>query len=301
MLTNLAQVFQVFSRRQPRKAPPMKPLTRSLRTRVIVRCHEVFQLNGLRDAPWIALEKKLVYLHANPLLAAGGTPHDRMVAWMQECSDAEFLDALEFIFEGGEGYTTSGLEPLVPAVNEFFGVDDLPFAVTSYVWEESVGEGMFRGSRVMKLVETPRVIRKDSQVAHVTAVQPALELLSDGRFRSANGEFLNGLEDYRRGDYADCLTKCCSSFESVLKVVCEIKKWSYSPRDTAGPLLDKVITQSGLDPFFEQPLLIVATLRNRLSSSHGQGTGMREVTAAKAEYAINATAAAILLVVKHSL
>src|SRR4029450_5031974 len=32
------------------------------------------------------------------------------------------------------------------------------------------------------------------------------------------GSFLNALEDYRKGDYGDCLTKCTSAFESALKI-----------------------------------------------------------------------------------
>ena len=59
-------------------------------------------------------------------------------------------------------------------------------------------------------------------------------------------------------------------------------------------------TNAGLEPFFEQPLVLVATIRNRLSKSHGAGLNSRDVTEAKAEYAINATAAAILLLVKEA-
>lgn len=136
---------------------------------------------------------------------------------------------------------------------------------------------------------------------HSTAIEPALELLRGSEFAFANREFLEALEDYRKADYGDCLTKCGSAFESVLKVICTRKKWPHSTTDTAAPLLKTVITHTGIDSFFEQPLLLVATIRNRLSNSHGAGTASREVTVAKAEYAINATAAAILLLVKESM
>jgi hypothetical protein len=84
-----------------------------------------------------------------------------------------------------------------------------------------------------------------------------------------------------------------------MKLICERKGWPYNQTDTAAPLLKTVIANSGLDGFFDQPLLIVATLRNRLSKSHGSGALSKQVTAAKAKFAINATAAAILLLVEE--
>ena len=50
---------------------------------------------------------------------------------------------------------------------------------------------------------------------------------------------------------------------------------------------------------FEQPLLNIATLRNKLSNAHGAGVQHRRVPQHVAKYAINATAAAILLLVEE--
>jgi hypothetical protein len=151
-----------------------------------------------------------------------------------------------------------------------------------------------------KLTAYPRVIRKDSEALHRTAIQPTLELLRGSEFEAANREFLEASEDFRKADYGDWLTKCGSAFESVLKIVCARRKWPYSETDTASPLLKTVIGKSGLESFFEQPLILVATLRNKLSKSHGAGLTSRDVSEAKAEYAINATAAAILFLVKET-
>ena len=127
-----------------------------------------------------------------------------------------------------------------------------------------------------------------------------MALLRESAYAPANKEFLGALEDFRKGDPGDCLTKCGSTFESVLKVICAKRKWAYKETDTAAPLLKTVMQGAGLESFFETPMLVVATLRNRLSSSHGAGTGSRNVTEAKAEYAVNATAAAIVFLVKHA-
>jgi len=81
-----------------------------------------------------------------------------------------------------------------------------------------------------------------------------------------------------------------------MKSLCKRNKWPLDEkRDTAGPLLKTILSRSKLDPFFEQPLLLIATMRNRMSSSHGGGTAVRSVKRHVAQYAVTSTAAAILL------
>jgi hypothetical protein len=185
---------------------------------------------------------------------------------------------------------------LVEDINEFFLQDELPYFLTDFVWTEHAD-----GQRQMiSLTARPVVIRKDSEILHNSAIQPTLNLLREAEFIAANKEFVEALEDFRRADYGDCLIKCGSCFESVLKVICTRKKWPYKPTDTVSPLLKIVIDGSGIEQFFEQPLILVSTLRNKLSKAHGAGVSLRTVSKAKAEYAINATASAILLLVAES-
>jgi len=94
---------------------------------------------------------------------------------------------------------------------------------------------------VFKTVSFPKVIMRESEVVHSTAIAPVLHLLQRPAFRNVNSEFLNALEDYRKGEYGDSLTKCGSSFESFLKVLCSRKKWPHKDTDTAGPLVEVVL------------------------------------------------------------
>ena len=104
---------------------------------------------------------------------------------------------------------------------------------------------------------------------------------------------------YRTGtSYGDCLTKCGSAFESTLKVLCERNDLTFERHDTAGKLLPVVIENSTLESFFEQPLMLVATIRNRLSSSHGGGSQVRAPSRQIARYTLTSTAAAIVLLVE---
>ncbi len=115
-------------------------------------------------------------------------------------------------------------------------------------------------------------------MTHRDAVDPALAALSAPHFEAANLEFRDALDEYRKGHYGDCLAKCGSAFESVLKVLGRRNEWPFHERDTAAPLLKVVVSNSTLDPFFEQPLMLIAAMRNRLSSSHGGGTTVRHTT-----------------------
>lgn len=259
-----------------------------------MRCRDLFDTTDF----WNEIHSKLTYLHGRPRLSKVNTDSPMLdaLAFLHSCNDAHFLDFLEYIFPTQAYFHASSRASLVEDLNEFLRQDDLPYAVTDFVWTEQRNGGYTTSTLTAK----PQVIRKDSEVVYRSTIQPALQLLRDSDFRAANKEFLEALEDFRKSDYGDCLTKCGSAFESVLKVLCARKKWPHSPTDTASPLLKTVIANSGLDSFFEQPLVLVATIRNKLSKSHGAGLMTRDVTEAKAEYAINATAAAILLLVKEA-
>jgi len=149
----------------------------------------------------------------------------------------------------------------------------------------------------MTLAEYPQIIAKDNQVVHQGVIEPTLQLLNSIAFEHANAEFLKALEDQRKGDYLDCLVKCGSAFESVMKVLCDKRGIAYKQTDTASPLIKALMSRSQLDSFWEQPLTLIATLRNRLSSAHGAGTQAKVVPPHVATYAVNATASAILLLV----
>ena len=86
---------------------------------------------------WEQIHRKLTYLHGTPVLTRGArtsTPANDVVGFLLECSDDHFLDFLELIFQVS-GLPTDRDGPLVRDINEFFDVDDLPYALTDFVWE----------------------------------------------------------------------------------------------------------------------------------------------------------------------
>ena len=283
---------------------------------------------------WMTLRDKLRYRHGVDHLSK--VPQDTLITelekFLSECSDEHYLDFVEMFFQSEKlpmHFSDHELKEAVNNINTFFDLDELPYTITEF----SIAESRTVELRLKRLLSHlrrkpsppefpgiisshtqsyslpfrtatvqgyPRIIRRENELVHQTAIEPVLILLVQPPFASANKEFLDALSDYRKGDYADCVAKCGSSFESVLKVICEAKIWSYRQTDTAQTLLDTVFDKSGLESFFKSPITLVATMRNRLSSAHGAGTQGRNVPKHVAQYAINATASAILLLVEET-
>ena len=154
--------------------------------------------------------------------------------------------------------------------------------------------------------ESGQIIRTDNLAMHKTIVKPTLLLLKDRHFAGAENEFLTALQHYRAGNNRDAITAANSAFESTLKTICKTNGWQYDERSTAGRLL-KLVREQGLFPdymgtSFEQ---LIATLqsglppiRNRESSSHGQGPEVKSPPEHVTEYALNLCATQIMFLIK---
>lgn len=294
----LGNIFNVFSRRKASSSEVLTPLSTEFRNRTLMLLKDSVKHDFHEFLEH--LQKKLAYLHGVPVLTdqRGGriNPADDAIAFLLSCEDAHFLDAIEYVFQLENGRFVGQHEKMIiRQINEFLKIDNLPYYLTESVWENF--ETSFHGTPTtgMRLREHPKVIRKDSDTLHETAIEPALALLRKHDLLNANEEFMLGLEDYKKGNYRDCVSKCSSSLESVMKILCSRNKFPYKENDTAGPLLRKVLSNTKLEPFWEQPILLIATIRNKLSYSHGSGTQVKEVPEHIAKFTINATASTILL------
>jgi len=300
----LRSIFDIFSRRPVASQPAPRPVTRGLRNRTVLLCRDVIGPTGYISEFWKQVHQKLEYLHGTPVLSQETRPSNSIedvLHFLESCESDHFLDFVEYIFQVDAFWRVSSKTEFVDQINQFFDVDDLPYFLTEYI--EVMEPGVFHGhsTTVIKVGAYPKVILRENRLVHAEAVAPALHLLTDPAFSSANDEFLEALQDYRKKDFGDCLTKCGSAFESVMKVICEKNKWPYRQTDTASTLLSTIIERTQLDPFFTQPLILVATIRNRLSKSHGAGTTAKHVPPHIAQFTINATAAAVLLLVEEAL
>ena len=221
-------------------------------------------------------------------------------------------------------FSDDELGDAVNNINKFFNLDELPYALTEFSISESrtlrpkierflsrlrprpkrLGSPIVSSHtqpqalpiRIPKIEAYPQIIRRESEVAYQTAIKPVLILLAGPAFREANREFLDALKDYRNGDYRDCVVDCGSSLESVMKIICEQNGWP--PHKDAGRLLNTVLSKTDLPKFLKQPLNQIAMIRNNLGNAHGAGVEPRDVAKHLAQYTINVTASAILLLVE---
>ena len=159
--------------------------------------------------------------------------------------------------------------------------------------------------RVGYQFEQGLIVRVDSRFAHAEVVKPALQVLTDPRFRGPNNEFLEAHEHYRHGRHKECLVSCSKAFESTMKVICETRGWQIEKPGTALKLIDTCLNNGLLPKFLDNQLASVRkalesgvpTVRNKYGG-HGQGSEVVEVQPHFASYALHLTAANILLLVE---
>jgi Domain of unknown function (DUF7014) len=306
-MSRFMRIFDVFSARPEASLKPTHDVPTTTRNRVLRWTtelysnrrsdHGVISRGDYNGEFWAEIERRILFRTGRGQLGTSGDVKD-VFLYLHQCSGKEFLDFLEDIFSAPSFFDVSFDDhKLVDEINGLLGIDNLPYHMTRFLQEE-VQETA--GRTVIYTREYPKVIMKESQTLHASSTEPALTLLQRPHFRTANGEYLAALKDYRDGDFGDCLTKCGSAFESVLKIICDRKGWAYQQTDTASTLIKIVLPKTKLDTYFEPLLLIVATLRNRLSSSHGAGTATKQPPRHLAQYALNATASLILLVAQET-
>ena len=153
--------------------------------------------------------------------------------------------------------------------------------------------------------ESGQIIKQTNSAIHSDVITPSLILLSDPDFAGANEEFLKAHEHYRHRRHAECLVECLKTFESTMKIICDLNGWSYKPTDTAKSLIQTSLN-SGLVPTFTQQQLTslrtllesgVPTVRNK-QAGHGQGSTPRQVSPHLARFGLNSTAAIVVLLVE---
>ncbi|MDR3718735.1 MAG: hypothetical protein P4K98_08025 [Bryobacteraceae bacterium] len=307
------KIFDVFSARPEAATKQRHDVPQTTRTRVVMWVGELYR--GSRtdlESPsggdhtaefWQEAARRVLFRTGDASLTqqyAGYNERAWILRYVLACPGERFLDFLEDIFTADIFWRVGGIGDddarLVDELNTILRFDNLPYHLTKFV-REVVKDG---SRSTIYTLAYPKIIMRDNEILHENAIEPALSLLERPHFRAANEEYIAALEDYRKGDTPDCLTKCGSAFESVLKVICDRKGWPYKQTDPAKALISAVLPNTRLEPYFESFLIVSATLRNKLGSAHGAGTTVKQPPLHVAQYALNATASAILLIAQET-
>ena len=133
--------------------------------------------------------------------------------------------------------------------------------LTDYAVQEVPSENW--GGTVRTITSYPTVVYREDEVLHQMAIEPTLSLLGQSKFENAHEEFLDGLRDYKKGRLKECVAKCASSLESVMKIICVEKGWNKKPASMdATALLSVILKNTNLEPYYKNPLQIVPIIRN---------------------------------------
>ena len=143
-----------------------------------------------------------------------------------------------------------------------------------------------------------QLVQFSSQVAHTQIIHQALFLLNNRYYRGPDQEFRLAFEHYKKGRAKETISAASNSFESLMKAICDKRKWDYDNNLPAGKLL-KILRDNNL---FEKELFDplshgLPTVRNQFSG-HGDGANPKQVSMEIAEYALHLAASNMILLVK---
>lgn len=155
-------------------------------------------------------------------------------------------------------------------------------------------------------VTNGQLMRIDNQTVHAQYVKPALQLLCDEEFAGAEEEYRNAFEARRAGNNKDAILNAGKCFESVMKTICEKKKYDTSKKGDSARALLNVLKTNGFFPTYMETHLggVVTTLesgaptvRNQVAG-HGQGSEITDAPDCLVDYVLGLVAVNSVLLVK---
>jgi hypothetical protein len=217
---------------------------------------------------------------------------DEFTVFFENCEAAEVLDGVEIVMKFIENAEGNHL------LDQECNTKTVAAEINRRFLDHGVGYQYQSG----------QIIVATNSMLHSEVLTPALILLGDTRFGGANEEFLKAHEHYRHGRFPECLVDCLKTFESTLKIICDLRKWPYKPTDTAKALIDTCLTNDLVPTFTQQQLTSlrtllesgVPTIRNK-QAGHGQGATRHHVSPQLTRFGLHLTAAVVVLLVESFL
>ena len=240
-------------------------------------------------------------------------------AWRFLCSEFAREKGLKYISGNGRSNDAYALDYYVDNCDDESFLDLLDYTFTVIVWPLVDNDTYVKQRAISAITElndrfmqhylgyefiNGHLIEKTNEHIHKEVVKPALYLLHDKKFAGAEQEFFQAFDRFRKKQYKDAITNANKAFESVMKVICKERSFSYQENDTAKTLLQHLIDNAFFPDYMESHLngvrstleSGVPTVRNRISS-HGQGQAISNVSKETVEYALNLVATNIVFLI----
>lgn len=299
-------IIDIFSRRK-RRAEQSGPdvyqydaIPETLRVqicRIFNKSMGTYQSYIQHGYPWTLLREITAQELGKMTLANQHNPQEDCLYFLQTEQDVEhWLDLVEL------GIRT------IDGICRNYGPNDHESRDITQTPDDAIEEVnfRFRDAGLGYQYENGQIIRIDNQLLHAEVTKPALQLLSDSRFKGAEDEFLKAHEHYRVRNYKDCNTNALNAFESTLKSICDLKGWRYNAsKDVASELIKIVRNEKLLPDYLDRSFdQLIATLKSGLpevrnkAGGHGQGARPKQTPDYIAAYALHLTAANIVLLIR---
>jgi hypothetical protein len=231
------------------------------------------------------------------LVDADTTPQQQCYQFFMSAQTEEALDLIEISFR----VVDNVVREMATYIRESHGLCDPDAAICEL-------NGRFREHAIGYEYAGGEIVRVDSQLLHVEAVKPAIQLLHGAgkAFAGPLQEFLAAHTKYRKGEYKEAIADALKAFESTLKAICTSRDWTYDPhKDTASKLL-QIVFDKGLVPTWLQSQFTslkslleagVPTVRNKVAG-HGQGPDPIALPDHFAGFVMNLTGSNIVFLIK---
>ena len=267
---------RLFSKRRKAGLEPETPIEISVVARNRILCviqDIVYELD--RHEAFGLIYREIWKKYGSISCGPNGQPDNPVdAAWEHfvYTDDDKVIDFLEMLFRIRKVAVNARRNQLIDDINEIFeeegvSIEFSPYEFTSRDYEE---DGHRRHS--FQIDKFPNILFRMEEAVQSSQIRPALAILGRSEFLVANEEMLAAHDHLRHRRFEDALTSCASSFESFLKTICHIKKWQYDPQKNTASNLVQICKAKNLFPdFYENTFIQIATVRNKLSSSHGRG------------------------------
>ena len=151
-----------------------------------------------------------------------------------------------------------------------------------------------------------QLVNIGTEQTHEAIVRPALNLLAQAGFEVALSEFGKAFDHLGGGSWKDSITAAGRAFEATMKAICTARGWAFEAEAPAGRLVT-VCMNNGLLPrelsknveaYVAMLKAGVPEVRNE-AGAHGSAPHDEPATETLARYAINQSAASVLLLLER--
>lgn len=164
-------------------------------------------------------------------------------------------------------------------------------------FEKAIND-LFMKNDIPWLIHDGKLIKIDAKQFELDIKAKTILLMKELKeqdvvFQVPFDEMSTALEFYRKGNYAEVITNAEKSYESVLKILCDVN------RGNADKLTNKVLEEQycklpqsmNTEGFREKVLMSLPYIRNNSTACHGSGKDTVSITKEMANLAINMASA----------